>query len=129
SLLHRMHAAVDLLEQICADPEDPLYYRAVYLLGKIHYWLNEEDGDAYQEQQAQKYFRILLAEFPDNEILKMYAGERIPHLPEPAPPANGVPLWAAYQKEAMQRMLELIHWWVTVRQAPNGEMGGKYGDD
>ena len=129
SLLHRLHAAVDLLEQVSADPEDPLYYRAVYLLGRIHYWLDQEDGDAYQEQQAQKYFRLLLPEFPGNEVLKMYAGERIPHSPELTPSAGGAPLWAAYQQEAMRRMLELIHWWVTVRQAPNGEMGGKYGDD
>ena len=29
----------------------------------------------------------------------------------------------------MQRMLKIIHWWVNERQAPNGELGGKYGDD
>lgn len=129
SLIHRLYAAADLLEQVCADPEDPLYYKAVYLLGKIHYWLNEEDGDAYHEQQLKKYFGLLQPILPDDPVLKMYLGEQIPHPMPQSPAVADAPLWAVYQQETMRRMLSLIHWWVTVRQAPNGEMGGKYGDD
>lgn len=125
----RMYLAADLLEQVAASENDPLYDKAVYLLGKIHYWLNQEDHDPYHEVAAKKYFTILKKKYPDAELIKMYLGEKIPFEVKDSVNPKGAPKWALKQHEAMQRMLKVIHWWVNERQAANGELGGKYGDD
>ncbi|MBI4873309.1 MAG: hypothetical protein HY822_01605 [Acidobacteria bacterium] len=44
-----------------------------------------------------------------------------------APPA--APEWALAQRELARRMEALTRWWVEKRQAPNGELGGGWGDD
>ncbi|MFB3828471.1 MAG: hypothetical protein ACE15B_17010 [Bryobacteraceae bacterium] len=46
----------------------------------------------------------------------------------PAAPA-GAPEWAVAQRRLMRRMEALTRWWVEKRQAPNGELGGGWGDD
>ncbi|WP_144008847.1 tetratricopeptide repeat protein [Pedobacter africanus] len=125
----RMYLAADLLEQIAASESDPLYDKAIYLLAKIHYWLNREDYDPYHEAAAQKYFSILKKKYPDAALIRMYLGEKVPFEVQQLPHPKGAPQWAVKQREAMQRMLKIIHWWVNERQAPNGELGGKYGDD
>ncbi|MDR6784897.1 hypothetical protein ABIE26_003543 [Pedobacter africanus] len=125
----RMYLAADLLEQVATSEKDPLYDKAIYLLAKIHYWLNREDYDPYHEAAAQKYFSILKKKYPDAELIKMYLGEKVPFEVQRLPNPKEVPQWAVKQREAMHRMLKVIHWWVNERQAPNGELGGKYGDD
>ncbi len=125
----RMYLAADLLEQIAASKNDPLYDKSIYLLAKIHYWLNREDHDPYHEAAAKKYFTILKRKYPNAVLIKMYLGEKIPFEVKSAVDPKGAPRWALKQQEAMQRMLKVIHWWVNERQAANGELGGKYGDD
>lgn len=125
----RMYLAADLLEQIAASENDPLYDKAIYLLAKIHYWLNQEDHDPYHEAEAGKYFSILKKKYPDAELIKMYLGEQIPFEVPDLVDRKGAPQWALQQHEAMQRMLKIIYWWVNERQEANGELGGKYGDD
>lgn len=125
----RMYLAADLLEQVAASKKDPLYDQSIYLLGKIHYWLNSEDYDPYHEAEYKKYFSILKAKYPDADLLKMYLGERVPFAIANSVDPKGAPQWAIGQHEAMQRMLKVIYWWVNERQEANGELGGKYGDD
>lgn len=125
----RMYLAADMLEQIAASENDPLYDKAIYLLAKIHYWLNQEDYDPYHEAAARKYFTILKKKYPDAALIKMYLGEKVPFPVEHKVDTAGAPQWAIKQHEAMQRMLKVIHWWVNEKQAANGELGGKYGDD
>ena len=61
----------------------------------------------------------------------MYNGKKI-DLPDKCDsikyPANA-PLWSKLQYESLCRLEEDIDWWVNVKQAPNGEFGGKLGDD
>lgn len=128
SLIYRMYLTADLLEQVVADPNDPLYSKAAYMLGRVHYWLDAELGDAWHESQSRYYFNLLKPSFPDHEVLRMYLGEKIPYDTSNFS-VPGAPQWAVYQREAMSRMLRLIKWWVEVKQTPNGELGGKYGDD
>lgn len=130
SLIYRMFAAADLLEQIASDPQDPLYERSMYLLGRIYYWLDKEDNNPMLEGYAKKIFKELNEKHPDDQIIRMYMDEKIANDEYKSTVVNGTaPAWALHQQEAMGRLLELIHWWVINRQAPNGEMGGKYGDD
>ncbi len=129
SLIYRMFAAADLLEQVIADPDDPLYDRARYLLARVYYWLDQEDDNTWQHARAQQLFQQLQSKYPDNDLLKMYLGQQIADsCTIPAAPSNA-PAWAVSQREVMIRLLKIVHWWVTVKQAPNGELGGKYGDD
>jgi hypothetical protein len=118
-----------MLEQIAASENDPLYDRAIYLLAKVHYWLDQEDHDPYHEATARKYFTILKNKYPDAPLIKMYLGEKIPFDIQHNVDPKGAPQWALKQHEAMQRMLKVIHWWVNEKQIANGELGGKYGDD
>jgi hypothetical protein len=130
SLIYRMYAAADLLEPILADQEDPLYERAMYLLARIYYWLDKEDNNPDHEQEALRLFAKLKERHPDDQVLRMYLGEKIRNENISANGADGnAPQWAKYQHEAVQRMLDVIHWWVTKKQAANGEIGGKWGDD
>ncbi|RYZ38731.1 MAG: hypothetical protein EOP49_30790, partial [Sphingobacteriales bacterium] len=129
SLIYRMYAAADLLEQVIANADDPLYERSCYLLARIYYWLDQEDNNPAHEKKARTYFAALQKIDPGNEIIRMYLGETIKDETTPAMTQHQAPLWAVYQHEAMQRMLKVIHWWVTQKQTANGELGGKYGDD
>ncbi len=130
SLIYRMYAAADLLEQVVADREDPLYERATYLLARIYYWLDKEDNNPDHEQEAIRLFAELKKQHPGDTILSMYLGEKIRNENIATIPASSqAPRWAIYQQEAMQQMLDVIHWWVTKKQAANGELGGKWGDD
>lgn len=130
SLIYRMYAAADLLEQIIPDKADPLYDKSLYLLAKIYYWLNEEDDNLYHSTKFSSYFKELEKKFPDNQLIKMYLGEKIADPPGfDTSSAGNAPQWAVYQHEAMKRMLKVIDWWVHQKQTANGEMGGKYGDD
>jgi hypothetical protein len=126
--IQRMYTAADLLEQVVADQADPLYYKALYLLARIHYWLYQEDEDLYPDSKATVYFTELAKVFPKHEVLQMYLGKQVADTFIPGD-TTGAPRWAVLQHEAMSRMLKLIHWWVEQRQAANGELGGKFGDD
>jgi hypothetical protein len=67
--------------------------------------------------------------YPGDTLLKMYSGEKIFYPPTFDTVTGNAPRWAVYEREAMKRMLKVIHWWINKKQIANGEMGGKYGDD
>ena len=74
--------------------------------------------------------RALLAEaeaaYPDNRVIGMYLDTPIPwdlSLPEAEAPA-----WASDQREALHRLDAIISFWLQ-RQAPDGQLGGGWGDD
>lgn len=128
SIFPRYNIASDLLRQVIADPRDPLYYKATYLLGKIHYWLYKEQHSVYDLYEYQRFFNLVRHRYPDHAILRMYQGEKIANSGYDFSNSKA-PLWASNQREAINRMLDIIHWWVDNRQAENGEFGGKFGDD
>jgi hypothetical protein len=128
SAIHRCFAAADLLASITADEKHPLHDRATYLLARVYYWLDLESGYDDLEKLAKKYFNKLQEKYPDHTVLKMYRGEKIPNTNVTLPESDA-PSWAVAQREVITRMSKLIEWWVTQRQTPNGELGGKYGDD
>lgn len=129
SLFYRLYAAIDLLEPICADPDDPLYNRALYLLARTYYWLDQEDYNLYHTEKFASYFSELKQRFPTDTLVRMYSGEQFYDEPGFDTAAHGAPRWAALQRECIKRIEKEIKWWVTQRQIDNGEMGGKYGDD
>src|SRR5690606_25070084 len=73
----------------------------------------------------------LRALHPDDQILAMYAGEKV-DLPDECDCLEtdaSAPAWSVTQREALCRLRQICHWWVNERQAENGELGGKFGDD
>ncbi len=125
----RLYLAADMLKEMAADTLHPLYYKSLYLRARIYYWLDKEDGGLYPDTISPDYFTLLSTAFPEHQVLKMYRGENIFFATTGITNPKGMPGWAVYQREAVTRMLQIIHWWVNERQAANGELGGKYGDD
>lgn len=70
----------------------------------------------------------LVVQFPRNRLLRMYLGE--PYPPDKTyAPAPGAPAWAVYQREGVERLADIIEWWIDNRLRENGEYGGGWGDD
>lgn len=73
-------------------------------------------------------FERAATRFPKNPILQMYLGTPIPpeRTIEPDPNAPG---WANAQRESIERLTDIIHWWIDRRMQPDGQYGGGWGDD
>ncbi|MGE3641161.1 MAG: hypothetical protein AB7G28_21575 [Pirellulales bacterium] len=133
-LLDRLMQAVTLLDGFLDhDPElsGPLSERALFDRGRILYWLAQEWGGNLELAGSQRDLKKLRARHPDDRLLAMYEGERV-DLPDECDCLKTVvdaPAWAVAQREALCRLRQICHWWVNERQAENGELGGKFGDD
>ena len=124
---HRYWAAYDLCGPF--TPDDPLYYKSHLVRGRVAYWNGREGGWKHCYDLAKKHFAVLKEAFPDNRLVRMYSGEKVPTRKDYAIDARGAPEWARLQHEAFARYMDVIHYWVEHRQADNGELGGGWGDD
>ena len=106
-------------------------YRARMLL-----WVTLEHGGYWSKADARRerfamirpVFERAKEAFPENRILRMYLGEPIPpEIEYPAVP--GAPQWAVYQREGLERLTDIITWWIDNRTRENGEYGGQWADD
>jgi len=78
--------------------------------------------------RARGLFEQYSKAFPKNRIARMYLGQPIP--PDKIYSASaGAPHWAVQQREALERLTDILEWWVDHRMQPNGEYGGGWGDD
>jgi hypothetical protein len=66
--------------------------------------------------------------FPDNRVIRMYLGEPIPW-PKDYPAHPAAPEWANLQREGLEKLADVIHWWIAERQLADGQFGGGWGDD
>ena len=115
------------------SPFKPLtyYYRARMIL-----WVSMEHGGIWsvpkerrlRMDQAAAFLQKANAAFPENRIVRMYLGEPIPCEPV-GPDRAGAPEWAVYQREGLERIADIIEWWIDNRLQENGEYGGGWGDD
>lgn len=66
--------------------------------------------------------------FPQNRIISMYLGHPIswPALNSHDPNS---PAWANHQREALEKLADIIYFWIDNRQTPDGQFGGGWGDD
>lgn len=138
---------------------DRLYFsrrRAIHLEGLLHrtrawFWVTAENHEPDDLLQTRRLLEEGLRLMPRDTILRQMISAacsnqvvRVGRMPEgrfcdsarpvpwrveaPAPPP-GAPQWALAQRQLMRRMDALTRWWVEKRQAPNGELGGGWGDD
>ena len=80
-------------------------------------------------QRACADFRRHQEAFPENRIPGMYLGRAIPWEKSFPDTPGGAPEWAVLQREQLERMRDIIHWWIDHRQREDGQFGGGWGDD
>ena len=127
--LHQRMTQADVLLKRIGETR-PLYYRARLWLGRIHYWHGREGGSKKEYALAAEYFAPVKEKYPKDRIVRMYTGEQVPWGGEyVGEESKRAPKWAAKQREALCRLLDVYRWWVEHKQIETGEMGGGWGDD
>lgn len=117
--------------------EDSVLYPLTWLYrGRMVIWYAMESGSVWSIPESRReffaiargFFEKYAAAFPENRIAQMYLGRPIgPYKRYEAAP--GAPAWAVYQREALERLADIIEWWVDNRMQPDGQYGGGWGDD
>ena len=99
-------------------------------------WYTLESGGVWSIPQrrheffgiARGFFEKAARSFPENKIVRMYLGRPTgPYKEYQA--VSGAPQWAVYQREGLERLADIIEWWIDHRMQENGEYGGGWGDD
>ncbi len=108
---------------------NPFYYKAELFRARYHHAGALEGADSRRREEALGLFRSLLAIWPEHRGLRELTGERVPWGPELVRPESSGPAWARHLEECFARQLAILEWWFTVRQAPDGQLGGGWGDD
>ncbi|MCL4692863.1 MAG: hypothetical protein KJ060_10185 [Candidatus Hydrogenedentes bacterium] len=116
--------------------DSPLFPITELYRARMMTWVTLEFGGLWSNAESKRkqfdkirpLFESLSQQFPDNPLIKMYLGTPIPAEPvyEPDPDA---PAWANAQRESLERMTDILHWWVDHRLRPDGQYGGGWGDD
>lgn len=105
-------------------------------LGRIIAWNLIEDSTVRSSRELGRLFkesslaafRRYAAAYPRNRIARMYLGESIPW-PKDYPRVAGAPEWAVLQREQLDRLCDIIIWWIDHRQKEDAQFGGGWGDD
>jgi hypothetical protein len=59
----------------------------------------------------------------------MYLDEPVPGWPQEISIDPRAPEWANLQREGLEKLSHIVHWWIDEQQLDNGEFGGGWGDD
>jgi len=116
--------------------DSPLYPLTYLYRGRMVTWYALESGGVWRNPQrkrefldkARGFFERARRAFPRNRIVRMYLGEPIAAKKAYAAPA-GAPEWAIYQREGLERLTDVIEWWIDHRMRDDGQYGGGWGDD
>lgn len=87
----------------------------------------KETRDRYYGE-AKRLLEETRRAFPENRVVRMYLGEPVPW-PRTIPADARAPAWANLQREGLEKLADVIHWWIAERQLPDGQFGGGWGDD
>ena len=114
------------------DANSPLFPIACIYRARMLVWVTTNFGTVESDNlflnKALDLFRLARAAFPENRIVRMYLGEVYP--PEKTYSGNvNAPQWAVWQREGIERLADIIEWWIDNRLQENGEYGGGWGDD
>ena len=107
-----------------------------YYRGRMLIWRVIQSGPLLRVKESREAYysegRRLLEEsrqaFPQNRVIRMYLGEPIPW-PKNYPAHTAAPEWANLQREGLEKLADVIHWWIAERQLADGQFGGGWGDD
>jgi hypothetical protein len=117
------------------QPEDPLYYKSRIYAGRAMFMVIPHRWTYAAGVGRQQFEELERAGFRDNRFVRWFLHDEW----SPQPPdwvfhdysakKRGAPRWAAEIFEAYNRELDLGEWWIRNRQAPDGSLGGGWGDD
>lgn len=109
----------------------PLYPLTWLYRGRMLTWAILEYGGYGNRElldKARGFFESARETFPGEPVARIYLGEIQP--PEKVYPVpEGAPEWAVHQREALERLTDIIHWWIDHRMQEDGQYGGGWGDD
>jgi hypothetical protein len=116
--------------------DSPLYPIRAYYRGRALLWVPIQSGGIRRDptrreryyRPARRCLRIAHEAFGENPVIGMYVGQP-PAWPNAFPPDPRAPAWANLQREGLEKLAELIHWWIDHRQVADGQFGGGWGDD
>jgi hypothetical protein len=118
-------------------PEGSVLYPLTWLYrGRMVIWYTMESGGVWSIPErrreffaiARGFFEKYAKAFPENKLARMYLGyptgpyKRYETVP-------GAPKWAVYQREGLERLADIIEWWIDNRMQEDGQYGGGWGDD
>jgi hypothetical protein len=114
----------------------PLFPLTALYRGRILAWNLIENSNIrtsrelapWFKDEAVKSFQFTAETYPQNRIAGMYLGRPIPW-PKEYPSVAGAPEWAVLEREQLDRLREIIVWWIDHRQTREGYFGGGWGDD
>jgi len=104
--------------------------------GRMVIWYTMESGGVWSIPErrreffaiARGFFEKYAGAFPENKIARMYLGHPTgPYKRYESVP--GAPAWAVYQREGLERLADIIEWWIDNRMREDGQYGGGWGDD
>jgi len=117
--------------------ESSVLYPLTWLYrGRMVIWYALESGGVWnipdRKRQffaaARGFFEKYAEAFGENKIVRMYLGH--PTAPrKPYEAAPGAPQWAVHQREGLERLTDIIEWWIDNRMQADGQYGGGWGDD
>ncbi|MBN1422398.1 MAG: hypothetical protein JXP34_26720 [Planctomycetes bacterium] len=104
--------------------------------GRMITWLGLESGSIWSIPErrrewldrARGFFEKAAAAFPEEPIARMYLGTPIPAPANPTPVPDA-PDWAIAQREGLERLTDILEWWIDHRMQDDGQYGGGWGDD
>ncbi len=116
--------------------DSPLFPLTELYRARMLTWVTLEYGGLWSNAEARRkqfdkirpLFEELAETYPENPLIKMYLGTPMPaeSTYEADPNAPG---WANAQRESLERMTDILHWWIDHRMQPDGQYGGGWGDD
>ncbi|MBN2562468.1 MAG: hypothetical protein JXQ75_16200, partial [Phycisphaerae bacterium] len=116
--------------------DSPLYPLTYIYRGRMVTWYALESGTVWKTPGLKRAFldaargfsEKAAVAFPCNRIVRMYLGTPIDADRQYAG-APGAPAWAVYQREGLERLTDILEWWIDHRMQEDGQYGGGWGDD
>lgn len=124
----------NLARSLFPVPEDsPLYplhclYRGRMLVQSV---IQSTTGRSFEDwtSEGRRLLEISRKAFPDNRIVGMYLDTPLHGWPREYRRDDLAPEWANLQREGLEKLADVIHWWIEHRQRTDGSFGGGWGDD
>ncbi|MHC4538918.1 MAG: hypothetical protein ACYS74_03955, partial [Planctomycetota bacterium] len=110
----------------------PLYpiwcmYRGRILIHQVIQSGNLRHSEALRSAycgEARRLLRIARKAFPRNRMIRMYLDEPWVGWPREIQCDPQAPEWANLQREGLEKLTDIVHWWIDHQQLENGEFGG-----
>ncbi len=114
----------------------PLYPLWCLYRGRLLVWITVQHGSLLHVEErreanyseARRLLKVAQESFPENRIIAMYLGTPLPWKVS-YPTDTRAPEWAGLQRECLEKLNDIVSWWINNRQLPDGQYGGGWGDD